>query len=106
MTKPRNPLRYQGFPNGLSLEEGVQRAADWWDETGREVITRMMEGKPADKAKPGHGMMSGLKFTRPELATEIDLEKQPVVISPLAILRPFNKNIPKSKPFTGSVGTP
>jgi len=51
-------MKYLAFPNGLTLEEGVQRAGDWWDNTGREVITRFIEETPQDDGT----MMSGVKW--------------------------------------------
>jgi len=53
-------MRYIAFPNGMTLEEGVQRAGDWWDDTGRELITRFIEGTPQDSGT----MMSGVKWDK------------------------------------------
>lgn len=58
-------FKYQAFPNGLQLEEGVERAGEWWDTTGREVIAKLSESNPLDgdeQAEVGKGMMSGAKF--------------------------------------------
>lgn len=57
-------FKYRAFPNGLSLEEGVQRAGDWWDKTGREVIPRMLDEEPQDAAQAGFGIMSGVEFNK------------------------------------------
>lgn len=54
-------MLYQAFPNGMTLEEGVVRAEKWWNEKGREIITRMFEGEPTNE-KHNEGYMSGAKF--------------------------------------------
>lgn len=56
-------LQYIGFPNGMTLEEGVHRAAEWWDKTGREVITRWLGEEPQDQG----GMMAGVEWNKLEL---------------------------------------
>ena len=58
-------FKYKAFPNGLMLEEGVQRAAEWWDDVGRGVIAKLSDSNPLEadeKAEAGKGMMSGAKF--------------------------------------------
>ena len=56
-------FKYQSFPNGLSLEEGVQRASTWWNDVGRNVIPQMLgEEQPLDSAAPGYGIMSGVEY--------------------------------------------
>ena len=57
-------FKYKAFPNGLMLEEGVQRAAEWWDDVGRGVIAKLSDTDPLDDADVGKGMMSGVEFMK------------------------------------------
>lgn len=58
-------LKYLGFPNGMTIEEGTERAGKWWDEKGRIIILKAFEqseaANDADRSSDD-GLMKGLLF--------------------------------------------
>jgi len=54
-------MRCQVFPNGLTLEDGVYKAEQWWESTGRELIRKLAaEDTPEDAG----GMMNGEQWDK------------------------------------------
>jgi len=52
-------MKVQVFPNGLTLEEGYERARLWWETVGRELVRKLAaDDTPEDKG----GMMNGVPF--------------------------------------------